>query len=110
MASPALPGSEVAGLSHLTPELKASIRVLIVDDERTLRESCASVLRYEGYQVTICTRGDEARETLRKTKFDVVLIDLYMSEVPGMKLLRTCLESHRDTIVIIITGNPRYNT
>jgi len=106
MAVTALPGSEVAGLSHLTPELKASIRVLIVDDERTLRESCASVLRYEGYQVTICTRGDEARETLRKTKFDVVLIDLYMSEVPGMKLLRTCLESHRDTIVIIITGNP----
>src|SRR5712664_3715790 len=106
MASTALPGPEVAGLSHLTAELKSSIRVLIVDDERTLRESCASVLRYEGYHVSICTRGDEARETLRKTKFDVVLIDLYMSEVPGMKLLRTCLETHRDTIAIIITGNP----
>src|SRR5712664_393072 len=110
MASTALPGPEVAGLSHLTAELKSSIRVLIVDDERTLRESCASVLRYEGYHVSICTRGDEARETLRKTKFDVVLIDLYMSEVPGMKLLRTCLENHRDTIAIIITGNPSVDT
>src|SRR5712671_3177606 len=110
MASSAIPASEVSGLGHLTPELKSSIRVLIVDDERTLRESCASVLRYEGYQVSICTRGDEARETLRKTKFDVVLLDLYMSEVPGMKLLRTCLETHRDTIAIIITGNPSVDT
>ncbi|MEX2156209.1 MAG: sigma-54 dependent transcriptional regulator [Gemmatimonadales bacterium] len=103
-------GSDVTGLSHLTPELKESIRVLIVDDERTLRESCASVLRYEGYQVSVLTRGDEARDTLKRTKFDIVLLDLYMSEVPGMKLLRTCLEAHRDTIVIMITGNPSVDT
>ena len=109
-ASAPLPANEVSGLGHLTPELKSSIRILIVDDERTLRESCASVLRYEGYQVTICTRGDEARDLLKKTRFDVVLIDLFMSEVPGMKLLRTCLENHRDTIAIIITGNPTVDT
>jgi DNA-binding NtrC family response regulator len=110
MASASLPTSEVSGLGHLTPELKSSIRVLIVDDERTLRESCASVLRYEGYQVTICTRGDEARDTLKKTRFDIVLLDLYMSEVPGLKLLRTCLENHKDTIAIMITGNPSVET
>lgn len=110
MSSTSIPGAELTGLSHLTPELKSSIRVLIVDDERTLRESCASVLRYEGYQVSACTRGDEARETLKRTKFDVVILDLYMSEVPGMKLLRTCLETNRDTIAIIITGNPSVDT
>ena len=96
----------VVSLPALTPELKASIQVLIVDDERTLRESCATVLRYEGYQVTVCARGDEARDTLKRTKFDVVLLDLYMSEVPGMRLLRTCLEANPDTIAIMITGNP----
>ncbi len=37
----------VVSLPALTPELKASIQVLIVDDERTLRESCATVLRYD---------------------------------------------------------------
>jgi len=96
----------VVSLPALTPELKASIQVLIVDDERTLRESCATVLRYEGYQVTVCARGDEARDTLKRTKFDVVLLDLYMAEVPGMRLLRTCLEANPDTIAIMITGNP----
>jgi len=94
------------GLCQLTAELKATIRVLIVDDDRTLRESCASVLQYEGYQVSLCSRGDEARETLKRNKFDIVLLDLYMPEVSGLRLLRTCLEAHSDTIVLVITGNP----
>src|SRR5438309_2196620 len=96
----------VMSLPALTPDLKASVQVLIVDDERTLRESCATVLRYEGYQVTLCRRGDEARDLLKRTKFDVVLLDLYMTEIPGMRLLRTCLEANPNTIVIMITGNP----
>ena len=96
----------VVGLTQLTPELKASIRVLIVDDERSLRESCASVLQYEGYQVSTCSRGEEARETLKRNRFDIVLLDLCMPEVSGMRLLRTCLDAHADTIVIMITGNP----
>ena len=44
----------------LTPEQKASIRVLIVDDDRTLREGCATALQIEGYNVTTSGRGDEA--------------------------------------------------
>src|SRR5437867_11707884 len=91
---------------RLNPEVKASIRVLIVDDERSLRDSCSSVLQYEGYQVTACSRGDEARETLERHKFDVVLLDLYMPRVSGLRLLRTCLEAHPETIVIVITGRP----
>src|SRR5437867_7585096 len=91
---------------RLNPEVKASIRVLIVDDERSLRDSCSSVLQYEGYQVTACSRGDEARETLERHKFDVVLLDLYMPRVSGLRLLRTCLEAHPGTIVIVITGRP----
>ena len=97
---------QVVGISQLTPETKATIRVLIVDDERTLRESCASVLEYEGYQVRTCSRGDEAKDTLKRNTFDIVLLDLYMSEVPGMKLLRACLDAHPNTIVIVMTGNP----
>jgi DNA-binding NtrC family response regulator len=97
---------QVVGLPQLTPEAKSSIQVLIVDDERTLRDSCASVLRYEGYQVSLCGRGGEARDTLKRRKFDIVLLDLYMPEVPGMQLLGTCLEAHAETIVIMITGNP----
>src|SRR5205807_10413472 len=85
----------------LTPAAKASVQVLIVDDERTLRESCASMLKHEGYNVRVCSRGDEALETLKRTRFDIVLLDLYMAQVQGMELLRVALENHPETIVIV---------
>ena len=87
-------------------DVKASIRVLVVDDERTLRESCASVLQMDGYNVTIVGRGEEALETVRRRKFDVILVDLYMSQVSGLDILRAALEAYRDTIVVVMTGNP----
>src|SRR2546430_15911642 len=90
----------------LTPAAKASVQVLIVDDERTLRESCASMLKHEGYNVRMCSRGDEALETLKRTRFDIVLLDLYMAQVQGMELLRTALENYPETIVIVMTGHP----
>src|SRR5882672_9009559 len=102
----AVPPRQAVSLPQLTPELKASIHILVVDDERSLRESCATVLRYEGYEVSLASHGDEAGLMLKRSKFDIVLLDLYMGDVPGMRLLRMCLEAHPDTIVIMITGNP----
>ena len=101
---------ELITISQLTPEVKSTIRMLIVDDDRTLRESCASLLEYEGYQVSVCSRGEEAKDLLRRTPYDIVFLDLHMTDVPGMKLLRTCLDAHPDTIAIMITGNPTVET
>ncbi len=98
--------ADLATLLPVRPEERAAIRLLIIDDERTLRESCASVLKLAGYQVTACGRGQEALELVRRTRFDIVLLDLYMSQVPGMELLRACLDAHPETIVIVMTGNP----
>src|SRR5688572_26443101 len=71
----------------LPTDIKASIRILIVDDERTLRESCASVLRSEGYNVTLAGRGEEALDLVRRRPFDLVLVDLFMPQVPGLEIL-----------------------
>ena len=90
----------------MAPGTKSRIRILIVDDEHTLRESCASMLRQEGYDVTVCGRGEEARDRLQRRAFDIVLVDLYMSQVDGLTLLRTALATNRETIVIAMTGNP----
>jgi DNA-binding NtrC family response regulator len=88
------------------PDARASVQVLIVEDEQTLLDSCASVLQHEGYRVASCSRGDEARELLQRRGFDIVLVDLHMAQVSGMDLLRTCLETKPDTIVVVMTGNP----
>src|SRR5947208_15348540 len=82
----------------LSPAAKASVQILIVDDERTLRESCASMLKHEGYNVRVCSRGEEALETLKRVHFDIVLLDLYMAQVQGIELLRVTLETHPETI------------
>jgi DNA-binding NtrC family response regulator len=103
-------GSEVATLTPVAPTVRAELAVLIIDDEHTLRESCASVLRLDGYEVTLCGRGEEALDLLHRRSFDIVLLDLYMSGVGGMELLRTALDSRPETLVIIMTGNPSVDT
>ncbi len=94
----------------IPPEVKASIKILLVDDERTLRESCASVLQMDGFSVTLAGRGEEALELVKRRRFDIVLVDLYMSQVSGLELLRAGLEANRDTIVVVMTGNPSVST
>ena len=90
----------------LSAETKASLRVLIIDDDRTLREGCASVLQVEGYNVTFVGRGDEAVDLVKRRRFDIVLCDLYMTPVPGLEILTAILEANKDTIVVMMTGNP----
>ena len=80
--------------------------MLVVDDEHSLRESCASLLRSEGFSVTVNGRGDDALRMVRNRRFDIALFDLYMADVSGIDLLKATLEAHPDTIVIVMTGNP----
>src|SRR6266850_785781 len=98
--------SNVNALLSIGADAKARIRTLVVDDEHTLRESCASVLRMEGYHVTVCGRGQESLDLLKRRPFDIVLVDLYMSQVDGLALLRAALATNPETIVIVMTGNP----
>ena len=87
-------------------DVKASIRILVIDDERTLRESCASVLQMDGYNVTLIGRGEEALDAVKRRKFDIILVDLYMSHCSGMDILKAALTANKDTIVVVMTGNP----
>src|SRR6266571_3631880 len=93
-------------LLPIPPEVTARMRVLVIDDEHTLRESCATVLRSEGYDVTTSGRAEEALDLLKRRAFEVVMVDLYMPGVSGLTLLRAALATNRDTMVIVMTGNP----
>jgi DNA-binding NtrC family response regulator len=84
----------------------AELRILIIDDEATLRDSCASVLRLEGFAVTLCGKYGEAIEVLAGGAYDIVLLDLYIGEHSGLELLRRCLAANPDALVIVMTGQP----
>ncbi len=97
-------------LVELDPELRSTIRVLVVDDDRSLRESCASLLESEGYRVTVEGDSERALELIRNQQHDILLLDLYMNSVSGMDLLAAARDADPDAIVIIMTGNPSVDT
>ena len=101
-----VPNGDLTPPSLIAPEDKARVRIFIVDDERTMRESCATVLEHEGYKVEVCGGGEEALDKLKRSRFDIVLVDLFLTPVSGMDVLQATLQANRDTIVIVITGNP----
>src|SRR6266480_810741 len=96
----------VSGLPPRNRQVRAGMRFLVVEDDRTLGESCSNLLQLGGYQVTAVGRGQEALELLRHRRFDIALLDLYMSEVSGYELLRAAVEACPEMIVIMMTGNP----
>jgi DNA-binding NtrC family response regulator len=88
------------------PELAAKMEVLIVDDEHTIRESCAALLRQAGYSVTVSGKGEDALQAIRNRAFNIVLLDLYMKGIGGMTLLKEVQERSPETLVIVMTGKP----
>ena len=90
----------------VAPEVRSSLRILIVDDDRTLREGCASVLQGDGYTVTATGRAEEALDLVRRRRFDIVLCDLYLTPVSGTEILKATLEANKETIFVVMTGNP----
>jgi DNA-binding NtrC family response regulator len=90
----------------IRPEQRAKLRVAIVDDERALAESCATVLRLEGYDVMVWERGQDALDALSRRPFDIVLTDLYLPGVDGLALLRAALKSNPACLVVVMTGQP----
>jgi DNA-binding NtrC family response regulator len=93
-------------VSGLRPVSKANISVLVVDDDRSLREGCVSYFQVEGYDVTAVGSGIAALDLVGRRHFDLVMLDLYMTEVAGMEILRATLASNKDTLVVMMTGNP----
>jgi DNA-binding NtrC family response regulator len=94
----------------LLPVSKSTISVLVVDDDRSLREGCASFFQVEGYDIASTGSGTEALELVKRRRFDIVMLDLHMTQVSGMDILRAILAANKDTLVVIMTGNPSVET
>jgi two-component system, NtrC family, response regulator PilR len=82
----------------------AGLRVLIVDDEQSMRDMLRIVLRREGYDVSVARDGREAIEILRNHPMDLLLSDIRMPEVSGVDVLRAAKDLNRDIIAIMMTA------
>ena len=79
-------------------------RILVVDDENSMREFLEIMLNKEGYQVATAAGGGEAIDILEKKPFDLVITDIRMKEIDGLEVLKRCKELHPNTVVIMISA------
>jgi two-component system, NtrC family, response regulator PilR len=79
-------------------------RILVVDDERSMRELLAIVLRREGYDVLLAESGREAIETLEREPVDLLISDIKMPDLSGVEVLRAAKRVDPDILGIMITA------
>jgi Response regulator containing CheY-like receiver, AAA-type ATPase, and DNA-binding domains len=79
-------------------------RILVVDDEKIVRESLFHWFQEEGYLVETAEDGETALRIFDKNKFDLLLVDMKMPGMSGLELLSKVKEIDKDTIVILITA------
>lgn len=79
-------------------------KILIVDDDRSMREFLEILLHMEGYQVFSAANGQTATDLCAKQKFDLVITDLKMPGLSGIDLLKNIKETSPETMVILITA------
>ncbi|HKT80527.1 MAG TPA: sigma-54 dependent transcriptional regulator, partial [Vicinamibacterales bacterium] len=83
---------------------KRAPRILVVDDERSMRELLAIVLRREGYEVVLAENGRMAIETLEREPIDLLISDIKMPDMSGVDVLRAAKRIDQDTLGIMITA------
>lgn len=79
-------------------------RILVVDDEDTLRTVLSQELKGEGYDVETASDGQIAIDTIKKKAFDLILLDIKMPYVNGFEVLKYIKENHKNLKVIMLTG------
>jgi DNA-binding NtrC family response regulator len=86
--------------------MKQETKVLVIDDEKTVCNSCRKILKGEGYKVDVAFSGEEALKKLKDNGFDVVLTDWKMPRMDGLEVTRRIKEEKPNVVVIVITGYP----
>jgi DNA-binding NtrC family response regulator len=85
-------------------------RVLVVDDEDIVLESCRRALEGNGYAIDTAPGGAEALKKIDDTPPDVVLLDIMMPGIDGIEVLQRIKETHPDIEVVMVTGLSQIET
>jgi CheY-like chemotaxis protein len=78
--------------------------VLIIDDDRLVREAAKAILRAKGYDVTVAENGKSGIETARSGQFDVAIVDLFMPDMDGLQVIGAIRKSDPDIPMIAASG------
>ncbi|UCH14559.1 MAG: sigma-54-dependent Fis family transcriptional regulator [Bacteroidales bacterium] len=84
--------------------------ILVIDDEKSIRNTLQEILEYENHKVNLAIKGPEGIDLFKKNEFDVVLCDIKMPEMDGIEVLERILEISNDVPVIMISGHGNIDT
>lgn len=84
--------------------------ILVIDDEKSIRNTLQEIFEYENHKVELATNGPEGIELFDKIEFDVVLCDIKMPEMDGIEVLEKLHEKSGDIPVIMISGHGNIDT
>jgi two-component system nitrogen regulation response regulator NtrX len=85
-------------------------RILVIDDERSIRNTLKEILQYEKYDVDLAEDGANGLDLLSKNEYDMVLCDIKMPGMDGIEVLENIQASFRDTPVVMISGHGNIDT
>ncbi len=85
-------------------------KILVIDDEKSIRNSLKDVLEYEKHEIELAEDGIAGLEKFRENKYDIVLCDIKMPQMDGMEVLDQLMKESGDFSVIMISGHGTIDT
>ena len=85
-------------------------KILIIDDEKSIRKTLREILEYEKYQVDEASDGVEGVAMIQKEKYDIVLCDIKMPKMDGIEVLDKVMQLSSDTPVVMVSGHGNIET
>ncbi|MCW3103735.1 MAG: Fis family transcriptional regulator [Bacteroidetes bacterium] len=85
-------------------------KILIIDDEKSIRKTLREILEYEKYQVDEASDGVEGLGMIQKERYDIVLCDIKMPKMDGIEVLEKVMQLSIDTPVVMVSGHGNIET
>ncbi|RPJ82272.1 MAG: response regulator, partial [Deltaproteobacteria bacterium] len=89
---------------HTGTEKKQNYKILVIDDEKRIRDVTYRMLTQEGFEVAVAENGEAGMKMIEQNHFDIILLDLMMPGISGLEVLPYLKSNHPYSVVIVITG------
>lgn len=86
------------------PSKSRKMRILLIDDDKWIRDSLSLFFESEGYLFVACETGEEGLETLRNQTYDIVIVDYKLPGMDGLEFLRRIEKSHPGSMKVLLTA------
>jgi DNA-binding NtrC family response regulator len=86
------------------------MKILVIDDEPVVLNSCRKVLEEDGFDVYLVPSADEALKAMKKESFGLLLVDVKMPKHDGIYLMQKVKEKWPDVPIIVMSGYPTPDT